>query len=726
MPIDFREFPRPRIGDLAVDSLLLPETVAPREPFQYTVWVYSDRDAAGRVTVLRDGEPVAHDQEDRLFIPGMNRLLFRDLLEDGGLHQYEVRLDVADDPLPENNRGMGVVRVEAGPRLLVLNADGQPDNFVRALRAGSVPVDVASSKQHPLTQDSLDRYRAVAVENVPAGDFGRVKMERLAQFVEDLGGGLLLTGGERSFGNGGYFKSPLDEVLPVSMEMRDEHRKTRLAMAIALDRSGSMAVPVKGGRPKMDLANLGAVEAIRLLSPGDSVAVIAIDSSPHLIQKLIPVEDTSSITNRVLRIESMGGGIFVYEALVAAGRQLMDAEQSTKHIILFSDANDSEEPGDYVKLLAEYEKAGITTSVIGLGKPTDSDAKLLEDIAKRGKGNIMFTEDAEELPRLFTEDTMSVARNSFVKKDPATQPDGIAARVAPSARLMGEFSSGAFPAADGYNLSYLKPDATLAVVSQDEYSAPWSAFWYRGLGRAAAVTLEVDGQYSGAFGRWDEYADFAITHARWLLGGESPDDAYLKLERDGQEAVVTLELDPDRPSRKGSESPTLSLVTPSDEREAALDLPFQWTGPNTLETRFKLTQEGTYRTLVKLGGRNIIRGPVVTLPYSPEYMPRVGLPNGRQVLEEVANLTGGRERLDLLEVLADPPRSARTTPLLPWLLTVAIALLLTEIAGRRLSLWSRLVEAVEEVTPLSQGLPLPQRRVVWNWWRSLRAKTPSR
>jgi hypothetical protein len=107
-------------------------------------------------------------------------------------------------------------------------------------------------------------------------------------------------------------------------------------------------------------------------------------------------------------------------------------------------------------------------------------------------------------------------------------------------------------------------------------------------------------------------------------------------------------------------------------------------------------------------------------------MPRVGLPNGRQVLEEVANLTGGRERLDLLEVLADPPRSARTTPLLPWLLTVAIALLLTEIAGRRLSLWSRLVEAVEEVTPLSQGLPLPQRRVVWNWWRSLRAKTPSR
>lgn len=717
VPVDFREFPRQRVGDVAVDSLLLPETVAPREPFQYTVWVYSDRETAGRVTVYRDGEPVAEDKENRSFVSGMNRLLFRDLLEEGGLHRYEVRLEVADDPLVENNRGTGVVRVDAGPRLLVLNADGQPDNFVRALRAGNIPVDVAVSREHPLTQDSLDRYRAVVVENVPAADFGRVKMERLAQFVEDLGGGLALTGGERSFGTGGYFKSPLDDILPVSMEMRDEHRKTRLAMAVALDRSGSMAITVKGGKPKMHLANLGTVEAIKMLSPGDSVAVIAVDSSPHVIQRLTPVEDTSAITSKVLKIESMGGGIFVYEALVAAGKQLMDADQSTKHIILFSDANDSEEPGDYKKLLAQFEAAGITTSVIGLGKPTDSDSKLLEDIAKLGKGNIMFTEDAEELPRLFTEDTLSVARSSFVKKDPETQPGGIPAEITAGAQLMGEVISGRFPATDGYNLSYLKPDATLGVVSQDEYAAPWSAFWYRGLGRVAAVTLEVDGQYSGDFGRWDEYADFAITHARWLLGGSSPDDVYLKLEREGQDGVVTLELDPDRPSKRGTDAPTLSLLPPSDDREAALDLPFQWIGPDSLQARFKLTREGTYRTLVKLGGRNVVRGPAVTLPYSPEFMPRVGLPSGRQVLDAVAQLTGGRERIDIVEVLADPPRSARTTPLLPWLLIGGVALLLTEIAGRRLSLWTKwpLAEGRASARDTTRN-PLPQART--GGWQS--------
>jgi len=725
VPIDFREFPRPRSGDVAVDALQLPETVAPREPFQYLVWVYSDREAAGRVTVFRDGEPIVRDKADRAFTSGLNRLFFRDLLEEGGLHNYEVRVDVSGDPLVENNRGAGVVRVDAGPRLLVLNADGAEDNFVRALRAGRIPVDVAASKEHPLSTDALDRYRAVALENVLAADLGRVKMERLAQFVEDLGGGLLVTGGERSFGNGGYFKSPLDDVLPVSMEMREEHRKTRLAMAIALDRSGSMAVTVKGGRPKMDLANLGTAEAIKMLSPGDSVAVIAVDSAPHVIQKLTPVEDPETIARKVKGIQSMGGGIFVYEALVAAGKQLMDSDQSTKHIILFSDANDSEEPGDYKKLLAQFEKAGITTSVIGLGKPTDVDARLLEDIAKLGRGNIMFTEDAEELPRLFTQDTMSVARSSFIKKDATTQPAGIPGQVIPSAQLMGEFAAGGFPNVDGYNLSYLKPDATLGVVSQDEYAAPWSAFWYRGLGRAAAITAEVDGQYSGAFGQWEEYADFLITHARWLLGGDTPDDVYLKMERDGQDAIVTVELDPDRPAKVTGDAPTLSILPPSEEREQVLDIPFQWTGPNSLAARFKLARTGTYRTLVKMGGRNIVRGPAMTLPYSPEFMPRVGLPAGRKVLAAISELTGGRERLDVLEALSDRPRSARMTSLLPLLFAIAVVLLVLEIAGRRLSLWSKLSDVFEGVIPAGErvqnsGAPMRQ-----NWARRIRERLES-
>ncbi|MCA9075121.1 MAG: VWA domain-containing protein [Planctomycetaceae bacterium] len=721
VPIDFRTYERLRAGDAAVRSISLPETVSPREPFQFSVSLFADKDVDGTLRVLRNGNPVA--TQDGPFLTGTNRLAFRDLIEEGGMHNYTVELEVPDDPLRENNVGAGLVRVDAGPRILVLNSDGAEGNIVRALRSARLPVDLAVAGTHPLTQDALDPYRAVIIENVPAKEFGRVKMERLAQFVEDLGGGLLLTGGQRSFGAGGYFNSPLDDVLPVSMEIREEHRKTRVAIAIALDRSGSMSAPVAGGKTKMDLANLGTAECVRLLSAGDSVAVIAVDSTPHTIQQLTPVEDPEAIARKALTIESMGGGIFVYEALVAAGQQLMKAEQATKHIILFSDAADSEEPGSYKSLLSKYETAGITVSVIGLGTMADVDAKLLQDIATRGSGNIMFTTDPSELPRLFTEDTMSVARSSFIEKDPETQPNGIDGTPLADAQLLGNLPLGAFPTVDGYNLSYLKPDATAAVISADEYAAPWAAFWYRGLGRVAAVTLEVDGQYSGRFGRWDSYDDFLITHARWLLGGDDPDDVFVDIDRQGQDAVITVELDPIRPEKGSGEMPELVVVPPADDRAAPIAPDFTWVGPDTLEGRFRMDRTGNWRTLVKTRGREIKRGPAVSLPYSPEFDPREGLPTGSEILAEVAELSGGVERPDVLDVLQNPPRSARTSSLLPWLFILGITLLVLEIAGRRLSLWERFTDAA------TAGIPEVMKPRGWlpQWKLSLpkREKRPA-
>ncbi len=727
VPVDFRLYERNRIGDLAIESLTLPDTVAPREPFQFAVWVHASREAHGTVRVLRDGIEIARLERD--FVTGLNRVLFRDLLEEGGLTNYTAELLLEGDPLEENNRGAGVVRVESAPRVLVLNSDGQEDNLVRALRAARLPVDVVASKSHPLTQDSLDKYRATIVENVPAGDFGRLKMERLAQWVEDLGGGLLVTGGERSFGVGGYFKSPLDDVLPVSMELREEHRKNRVAIAVALDRSGSMTAPVKGGKVKMDLANLGTAECVRLLSAQDKVAVIAVDSSPHVVQSLRNVEDPEAIVANVLRIQSMGGGIFVYEALVAAGNELMKAgEYSTRHIILFSDAQDSEEPGDYKRLLKKYADAGITVSVIGLGTDHDVHAELLKDIAKLGGGSIKFTDDPEELPRVFAEDTMTIARNTFIKHDPKAKDnphpaDGIHGKLLPDARLMGELGRGPFPPTKGYNLSYLKPEATGAVISTDEYNAPWLAFWYRGLGRVAALSIEVDGPYSGPFKDWDNYADFLVTQTRWLLNSASPNDVFVTMQQEGQEAVVNVELDPDRGEKHRSDAPTLFVVPPGDERPQPTTPDFVWTGPNSLQARFRLEQTGTYRTLIRSAAKNsreFLRGPTVTLPYSPEFAPRQGLPTGRELLSEVAKLSNGRERTDILSVLADPPRSVQTRSLLPWLFAFSLVVLMLEIAGRRLSWWDSFPwwrrATVAEPAIAVQHAPAASP----SWWESFR------
>ncbi len=730
IPIDYRVFSRVKVGDVAIESLNIPEEISPREPFQFSVFVQADRAATGKLVIKREGRIIS--TATHTFSIGRNRLLFRDLVDHPGFVTYEAELILEGDPVQENNRGEAGLRVNAGPRLLVLNADGREGNLVRALRAGRIDVDVYKADQFNVSQDTLDPYRAVIIENLPAGVFGRTGMEQLAQYVEDLGGGLLLTGGKRSFGVGGYFNSPLDEILPVSMEIREEHRKNRLALAIALDRSGSMAAPVSGGKTKMDLANLGTAECVRLLSTGDSVAIIAVDSAPHTVQKLIPVKNAEAIANKALGIQSMGGGIFVYEALVAAGNELMKAEQSTKHIILFSDAADSEEPGAYKSLLAKYDKAGITVSVIGLGTVKDPDARLLEDIAKLGNGNIMFTQDAAELPRLFTEDTMSVARSSFVEKDEKTQPDGIAAQQLLDSRLIGDWGGAGFPKIDGYNLSYLKPEATMGVVTLDEYRAPLSAFWYRGLGRAAALTVEMDGEFSGDLIDWEGYSDFVITHARWLLGNESSNEVFVKIKREGQDAVATIDLDPDRPNRGGNEVPQMIVVPPGTDRQETINPDFVWVGPDTLQARFRLARMGTYRTLIKTGKREFQRGPALSLPYSPEFAPRPGMPSGKELLTEIASLTGGKVRTDVLEVFRNSPRSPKKVSLIPYLLGMTLLLLLIEIAGRRLSLWDYFASASLKAEQEDQSIQLstaPKTKPVRRWknrgWRKPKKEEPS-
>ncbi len=157
-------------------------------------------------------------------------------------------------------------------------------------------------------------------------------------------------------------------------------------------------------------------------------------------------------------------------------------------------------------------------------------------------------------------------------------------------------------------------------------------------------------------------------------------------------------------------------MPPGAEREAALTPDFIWTGPDTLEARFRMDRTGTYRTLVKTGERKFVRGPAVTLPYSPEFVPRAGLPSGTEMLKQVAEISGGKLRTDILEILADPPRSASSISLIPWLMACAIGLLLTEIAGRRLALWQRVAACIPEkettTAPVQPSVPSAPRK----WW----------
>jgi Mg-chelatase subunit ChlD len=683
LPIDFRVFSRGEAADIAVESLDLPAMVDEREPFQFTASIRTDRTVETEAVLRRDGVEVA--RLTRTFEPGATQLTFRDLIDRPGVARYRLELGAKADRVPENNLGEGAVRVDAPATLLLVNNGGRPDNLSRALAAGKLRVATVSPSAMPNDAAGLLSYRGVILENVSATQVGSQALSALARYVTDLGGGLLVTGGGASFGLGGYFKSALDPHLPVSMEVKNEHRKLSLAMAVVLDRSGSMAVPAGDGRTKMDLANLGTCAAIETLGPFDEVGVIAVDSAAHIVSPLTSASEKDRICDEVRTIQSMGGGIFTYTALVTAATMVQESDKGTRHIVLFADAADAEEPGEYKRLLDTLKPLGITVSVIGLGSETDEDAEFLKDVAARGQGRAHFAATAEDLPRLFAQEAITVARSSFV-----TEPTG--ARALPDMVLLGDLPASAFPTVDGYNLTYLRPGATMGVVTTDEYQAPVLAFWHRGLGRVASLTAEADGRYSKRLNAWRDFQGFAIGLGRWLLGGEPPSTVQASVERRGGQGIVRIELDPSR-TRGGPDdvrTATATVIPPDDRAGGApANLTLAWVGDDAMEARFPMQKAGMYLGAARLGNGTVLPLAPLSLPYSPEFEPRADPDEGRQTLAEIARISGGGERTTWDDVFTTIPYRNRQVRDLVLPLTLALLLLhLIEIGGRRLLLFA--------------------------------------
>ncbi|HVR41653.1 MAG TPA: VWA domain-containing protein, partial [Thermoanaerobaculia bacterium] len=672
--IDYRVLARSSAADVAIERVDAPSNVSPGESFVIAAWIDSPRAQDIDVELLRGATTIA--KGTHRLVSGTNRIAFRDRASSGGTLSYNVRVGPAqDDSVPENNRAKFLVGV-SGPKPL-LYAGSPKSRVPQLLAAGGLKID--APPRADWTLESLSNYSAVLIENLPANDVGTPAMKTLASWVTNAGGGLMLTGGRSSYAAGGYFKSPLDPVLPVSMELRREHRKLNMAIVVAMDRSGSMAVPVNSVQTKMDLANISAVQVLDLLGPQDELGVVAVDSSAHIIADLDPIEGRNDLRSRILGVESSGGGIFIFEALSTAAKMLLTAQAQTRHIILFADAADSEEPGMYRELLEKSAQANITVSVIGLGKPTDVDADLLRDIAKRGGGRIFFTEDANELPRLFAQDTFIVARSTFIDTPSAVEPTGSIVS------LTGRMFEG-MPAVGGYNLSYLRDGATAAVLTRDEYHAPLVATWMAGAGRVLSYTGEMDGKDTGAIATWPETGNFFTSLARWTAGAAAPlpQDMLVTQHVDKGVCHIELQLDPERTT-----SPIVRLPRVTTLAGAPGGAPnvthaeMTWRTPDELSLEIPLKSGQTYLSTVDVPGAGRVTLTPVVLPFSPELAPSEA-GEGRRTLERLARATGGRERIAVADVWRDLPREKRHIPLRTYLLLAAVVLLTLEVLERRM------------------------------------------
>lgn len=676
IPLDFRLLTAPQSVDWRVDRLELPARAQVGEPYVIDVALAGNSDAEIPLVIVRDGQELGKTLVK--IAEGKGTFRFTDRLASPGGHRYEVSIAPEKDAFPGNNRFEGWVDIVAGPRVVLLTK--YPDDPVAAiLRAQGFLVEMHTDASQ-LTVGNLAGAKNVIFNNVPAWEVPIEFLKALDFFVTSQGGGLMMIGGKQSFGAGGYFESPLDPLMPVAMELRSEHRKLAVAMAIVMDRSGSMGMTVASGHTKMALADEGAARGVELLGDQDLVTVYAVDSSAHEVAPLLQVgKSRSELVKRIRGVESTGGGIYVYTGLRAAWESLKKAEYGQRHIILFTDAADSEEPGDYRNLIDDMTKNGATISVIGLGTKADSDAAFIEDIAKRGKGRMFFTEDAANLPNIFAQETVSVARSTFVEEAVSALSTGTWHEIA-------NRDLDWLKQVDGYNLSYVRPGDAAALVSTDEYKAPLVAYGRRGIGRSAAVSFPMGGDFSTKVCAWPKLGDFVQTANRWLMGDPVPPGIGIRQTLDGSELTLELLYDDEWIERIAA-NPPRAFFSKGLHAEETSELTWERLQPGHFTIRTPVKEGEVIRGAVQLGKVALPFGPLV-LGSSHEWAFDKERVNE---LRAISSSSGGRELLDLSKAWLRPVHRDYSG-ILPWLATALLMLILLEAlitrTGWRMPEWS--------------------------------------
>jgi Mg-chelatase subunit ChlD/CheY-like chemotaxis protein len=484
-------------NEVFLSDLALPRQVDSAEAFEVTGKIESLRDTAARVKLLRDG--VLAEERDLPLKAGINEIGFRDSLGERGSHSYELLVEAKDDTLAENNILQGVVEVKGPPRVLLLSSQPDSQRFLaRVLRVQGFTVTESAPEASALTLAELSSYDLLILDNVPAFQLTHAKMESIETYVRDVGGGLLVIGGSHSYGAGGYFRTPLERILPVEMRPPARLDLPHVALLFVIDKSGSMGAGPEGGT-KLDLAKAAAIAAADIMNPADQVGILAFDAAWDWTLPFRPVGKGEWINDKLAALQS-DGGTDMYKAMVEARRAIAGKEAAIKHVIVLSDG--LTDKADFQTLVQQLARAGVTVSTVSVGN--DADVKLMAEIAREGKGRGYVALDPQTIPQIFTTETLLISRDLLIEK---TFVPRVAAPVGPLRGMM----QSSLPRLRGYVLTYPKQRSELLMKAGED---PLLVAWRHGLGRVMAFTSDLSGRWGKEWVAWQGLPQWAGQLAR--------------------------------------------------------------------------------------------------------------------------------------------------------------------------------------------------------------------
>lgn len=620
----FSDAPPPEVAITGIDA---PSSLRVGQPFTLHVGLFATVPTRARLRVYRDEllEP-SLGVEELTLASGPSDVEVRSVSHVAGPVRYRAEIEVlgeGGDRYAENNTYGTTLVVPGRPSVLYVEGTPSAASYLsRALEANEFDVDVRTPRAMPTTTAELSRYQMVILSDTAADEVPGAAMDATARWVRS-GGAFLMAGGEHSFGLGGWQGTPIEGILPVRLDGERRRDDASIAIALVIDKSGSME------GEKIELAKEAARATVELLGPSDSIGVIGFDANPNRVVRMQSAGNRLQILRDIGRLAA-GGGTAIFPALDAAFSDLETVRARFRHVILLTDGNTDE--AGIPSLAAAMRAAGITVSTVGIG--SDVNRALLTEIADVGGGRSHFTADARNIPRIFVRETTEAMRNSVVE-------EYFLPRVASGADFLRGVDIEDAPWLRGYVATRARGAPAQVILSTEE-GEPLLARWRVGLGWSLAWTSDVKNRWAADWVRWPGYAPFFGALVREHMRRHTENELPLSATVEGDEAHLVVDALDDE-DRFIDDLTSVARITSSDPEgePTSVEVPLDQTAPGRYEARTLLPGFGSYSVVVehRRDGAVLARSHGrIDHPYPREHALFTPQP---EVLEELARRTGG-------------------------------------------------------------------------------------
>ena len=679
--VDVQIFPLryERERDVIVRKLVAPATAPEDQPVPIRAVIESTHDdVAARVQYLVAGEEVA--SEDVVLAKGRNVFEIGAAFRGPGFHTVEVVVSPEIDGDARNNRGVAATQVKGPGRVLVASGVNG-SQLADALREElSIPVESGGADSLPSDASGYAPYDVIFLENIPAFALTETQRRQLASAVRDLGVGLVCIGGEKTYGPGGYAGTELEEILPLSSEIRNKRVLPSGALIVILH-----TCEFAGGN---EAARTITKAAINALSSQDEIGVIEWGGGGD--QWVIPLQRVGNKSRHyaaVDRAQPWDMPSFA-SAMQLAEHALSQSTAAAKHMIIISDG-DATPPGP--KLSSKLHEQRITISTVCVDPHSIGGPGAMRQISSDAGGNHydVTSKQLDRLPQIFIKEAVTVRRSAW--RDEAFQPTIVGVHT-----MLRGFGEDDFPPLRGYVVTTLKDKAD--PLMGGPHDDPLLAWWRYGLGETAAWASDASERWSGDWLSWGGYGRFWGQVARSVARSLERPGVQIDTDLEGGTATIVMNaLEPDGAFRNGL-SVEGTVIRPDGTTES---FRVQQRGPGRYEGKLPAQTVGTHiASLVFEDPETGIVGQAlaaVCVSYSAEHLAQSS--NERLFAQlEAAGATLLDPEPPVPADGSPPPdtalapwsgvliSSAEPVDLWPWIAALAALLLVTDVAVRRLRL----------------------------------------